>query len=580
MARTNIINPTTGQRAYQVPGAALQPGWQWESGGSTPVTPTTSAPTPSISSVPMASPSSTQSLIDAYNKNGGKPLTTEQIGSAMGTPTVPTNTGPAYQPMQNAPTIPKSGTDDEILKAILDFKSSLNSSNEAVNKAQAEADAFDASRRTSYRSIEGQPIAMPFVTGQESAWEKTYGDQGIALQNKLANLQAKRTADISGGLSTIEMLQKERQYQQDIAKPIELSAGATLYDPATGKPLYTAPANSASGTADIQEYNLAKAQGFQGSLLDYKNAEKYVTASGKVITDPLSGRQMIINPVSNISGVGSGGVSNFGTSGGVIAGTGSGGGTAIPPEIQPAISNIGGLQFIDRGKLKDTQVPSAQRISAQTGIPLLTSEQANKVKEAQATYSSATGLIQQLQQNGQDLFTAKTIQEALVQGPQLAIQAQIKGTKANLYQSTMDSLLSLLTRAAGEKGALASMDVYRIKTGLPTFGFTGADTYESAQAKLNNFGDLFNNVFEGSLGAYIGSSVPSQGSGSTSNLGVSKGSSSDRDFVEKALSAQGIKYQSVIDKTPAGTIPVIQNSSGQVGYIPANEFNASLYTKL
>jgi hypothetical protein len=241
----------------------------------------------------MASASSTQALIDAYNKGGGKPLTTAQIGSAIGTPTVPNNTMPAPAQAPMPASIPKSGTDDEILKAILDFKTSLNSSNEAVTKAQAESDAFDASRRTSFRNIEGQPIAMPFVTGQQSAWEKTYGDQGIALQNKLANLQAKRTADISGASTNLDLLMKEREYensQKQYAdsqnKPIEVDGQLVQrQSDGTYKSVFGVPKSTTTNQpASVQEYEYAKANGYTGSFNDYQNADanrkKSIAAAG------------------------------------------------------------------------------------------------------------------------------------------------------------------------------------------------------------------------------------------------------------------------------------------------------------
>lgn len=559
-----------------------------------------------------------QSSLNTLNQKGYGNVDISQIPQNVQIsqlPPIPTNIQggvPSYANGQlvsgspsNTPNF-SSGTNDEVLKAILDFKKTMNDSNQAVSSAQAESDAFDASRRKSFRDIEGQPISMPFLTGQESAWEKTYGDQGIALQNKLANIQAKRVADISAGTSNIDLLMKEREYQSGLNKPVTVGSGSALVDPTTGKSIYENEALGGSGAAGIQEFNLAQEQGFSGSYLDFLNAKKYVTATGKVITDPLTGKQMIINPVSNISGVGAGGSVGGGTtlgtaqagvsldvgargdsvsqlqsflnsngystapdapgsygqgtqravaafqkatgvdtSGGgvgtfgprtqaVASGMGfalSGGQTggsnlsAIPAEIRASISDIGGLQFIDQSKLKSTQLPTAQRISEQYGIPLLSASQSTAIRDASSAYSSATSIVNQIASTGQGLFTAGTIQDAIAMGPVLSAQAAIKGTNANLYKSGVDSLLSILTRAAGEKGVLTSQDVQRIKNAIPMFSWTGADTAESAKQKLTNLQTLFDEIFSGALTSYIGGK-------STTNMGTSGGDAEYQSYLK------------------------------------------------
>lgn len=59
-----------------------------------------------------------------------------------------------------------------------------------------------------------------------------------------------------------------------------------------------------------------------------------------------------------------------------------------------------------------------------------------------------------------------------------------------------------------------------------------------------------------------------------------KGSMSDKDFVEKALTSQGKSYADVIAQIPSGEKGVIDNATGQIGSIPANEFDPSKYTSL
>jgi len=59
-----------------------------------------------------------------------------------------------------------------------------------------------------------------------------------------------------------------------------------------------------------------------------------------------------------------------------------------------------------------------------------------------------------------------------------------------------------------------------------------------------------------------------------------KGSLSDREFVEKSFVGTKLTYQNVVNNTPSGHIPVVDNKTSEIGYITPSEFNASLYTKL
>jgi len=57
---------------------------------------------------------------------------------------------------------------------------------------------------------------------------------------------------------------------------------------------------------------------------------------------------------------------------------------------------------------------------------------------------------------------------------------------------------------------------------------------------------------------------------------------SDKEFVEKSLISNGINYEKMVNdasKYP-GQIPVIDNETGEAGWIPFQEFNSSKYTKI
>jgi len=57
-----------------------------------------------------------------------------------------------------------------------------------------------------------------------------------------------------------------------------------------------------------------------------------------------------------------------------------------------------------------------------------------------------------------------------------------------------------------------------------------------------------------------------------------KGNMSSSDFVQKSLSSANINYNDFVSKVPSGQKAVIDNATGQAGYIPANEFDQSKYT--
>lgn len=89
---------------------------------------------------------------------------------------------------------------------------------------------------------------------------------------------------------------------------------------------------------------------------------------------------------------------------------------------------------------------------------------------------------------------------------------------------------------------------------------------------------LFDASIDSSYRGVLGSSYDE-----LKNEGISKngkGTLSDRDFVAKAFVGYGKNYEQVVNATPAGQIPVVDNATGQIGYIPYTEFNNNIYTKL
>lgn len=54
----------------------------------------------------------------------------------------------------------------------------------------------------------------------------------------------------------------------------------------------------------------------------------------------------------------------------------------------------------------------------------------------------------------------------------------------------------------------------------------------------------------------------------------------DQPIVEQALSSKGINYDEFVSQSPEGSIPVLDRTTQQPGFIPVEEFNASKYIKI
>lgn len=205
---------------------------------------------------------------------------------------------------------------------------------------------------------------------------------------------------------------------------------------------------------------------------------------------------------------------------------------SIPPIIQAAVEKAGDFQYIDMGKLVTGQIPLAQRVSTSNNIPLLSKEDASKVQEANQSYLSASALIQQVRNLTKDVITARNDRVSMgtqAAGLEFADRFPVlsKDNQAKEFISARKSLLSLITRASGEKGVLTDTDVNRIANALPGYG----DNKELGLAKANNLDEVIKSVFSGAIGAYIGS-VQTGPSGSANNLQGLSGQTST-----------GIKYQ-------------------------------------
>ena len=169
-----------------------------------------------------------------------------------------------------------------------------------------------ASEQLGIAQVMERPIALQFQTGQvenikrnAAAQAATLEAQTTPLRDRLAQLQADRQGRFELGKYQLGNLQNEYQTLQEQAKPktievdgniieyspttgqsrvvfskpmvagldkpIEVSSGATLVDPRTGRVIYSSPGTTTGKvTDDISEFNLAKSQGFKGNFVDFK----------------------------------------------------------------------------------------------------------------------------------------------------------------------------------------------------------------------------------------------------------------------------------------------------------------------
>lgn len=105
---------------------------------------------------------------------------------------------------------------------------------------------------------------------------------------------------------------------------------------------------------------------------------------------------------------------------------------------------------------------------------------------------------------------------------------------------------------------------------------------QAMQADMDNVTSNFDkqtNSFPAQVKALYGLSAgDSVNSGGAT--GISKGSMSSKDYVNKVLTQAGVKYDDFVKQVPAGKIPVIKNSDGTIGYVDSQNEVTSDYTPI
>lgn len=115
-------------------------------------------------------------------------------------------------------------------------------------------------------------------------------------------------------------------------------------------------------------------------------------------------------------------------------------------------------------------------------------------------------------------------------------------------------------------------------------GITNGELLNNTKTKslVNSFERDIDAAYERTIGKTAYNQLKSEGQVNNQPKTTPKGSMDDRTYVEKVLSSQNIPYDTIVNATPKGQIPVIDNKTGQTGHIEIQLYqqNPSAYTKI
>lgn len=146
---------------------------------------------------------------------------------------------------------------------------------------------------------------------------------------------------------------------------------------------------------------------------------------------------------------------------------------------------------------------------------------------------------------------------------QSGLGKQQTSTKAGAVGEAQQAIASVL---AAIKGGTPTEYGSQAKALLPD-NPTPADI-AAAAANLTALGDTKQGIY----------GTPGSSGGSAG--GTPKGSMTDRDYVEKVLSSNGMKYADVVAKIPAGHIGAINNATGALVQMLPSDFDPAKYTHI
>jgi len=131
----------------------------------------------------------------------------------------------------------------------------------------------------------------------------------------------------------------------------------------------------------------------------------------------------------------------------------------------------------------------------------LSSTFAKETQDAVANLNSANSQLDVIEDLASELITARGPFSLLGQAASVKIGAFARtNPTARAFLDEKQAFLSMLTRAAGEKGVLTTQDVERIAKALPS----EFDTVQTFELKMKVARSLFKNIAEGRIQAFSG----------------------------------------------------------------------------
>lgn len=179
-------------------------------------------------------------------------------GSSGGAPALPTGSG-SYDPL-----ITNSQAEDLFKK----YQGTLVPTQEELD-AQTNLNNLNTSAATAYTNTQNQPIALPFITGQQAALQRSQNLLATPLEAQISLLQAKRQMASTASKAALDRTDAQIAARRDLAKPISTAYGGTTsrYNPQTGQyETIVNPFGSATGTATGQDTGPGSTQAILGQL--------------------------------------------------------------------------------------------------------------------------------------------------------------------------------------------------------------------------------------------------------------------------------------------------------------------------
>lgn len=169
----------------------------------------------------------------SQNQNNSQPSQTITPATPALNPTwTPVNTPDAsmtFSQNSSTPATPAtpatSSLDPNLAAALQTYEQSLQMSPQEV-AAQQQLNDLNTSASQAYTNAEGQPIALPFITGQQAQIQREQSTLAQPLESELSLLQAQRQLQSQGSEAALE-----------VYKPTALSYGGSLVQGGTGQTL-------------------------------------------------------------------------------------------------------------------------------------------------------------------------------------------------------------------------------------------------------------------------------------------------------------------------------------------------------